>query len=71
MKAEKFKIGDMRDSDTMNRIKHKLLEYEGIIAVRVDMQADTVSVDYDENDYNSETIKTFINNQGLDVKTVM
>ncbi len=71
MKADKFIIDNMRDADTMKGIKHSLTKQEGIIAVRVDMQADTITVDYDENDYDSEGIKSLINRQGLDVKGII
>ncbi len=70
MKADKFIINNMKDADTMNGIKHTLTKQEGIIAVRVDMQADTITVDYDEDDYDSERIKLLINREGLDVKGI-
>lgn len=71
MKANKFFINGMKDADTMNKIKHTLTGQQGIAAVRLDMQASTITIDYDENDFNSEKVKTLINQQGLDVKGIM
>lgn len=71
MKAGKFIINQMLDSRAMNNIKHELMEQQGIIAVRMDMNANTITIDYDEDDYNSEQLKSLINQHGIDVKGIM
>ena len=71
MRADKFIVNTMKDVNEMNKIKHTLMEKHGINAVRMDMQANTITIDYDEDNYNSESLRSLVGQQGLDVKTIM
>ena len=67
MKANRFTISDINDSNKIRSIEQSIQSHEGINAVRVDVQASTVTVDYDEGRYNKGEIKDFITQAGLSV----
>ncbi|HEY9061698.1 MAG TPA: heavy-metal-associated domain-containing protein [Pseudobacteroides sp.] len=68
MKANKFVISGLNDPKDIRNIEQTILHsHEGINAVRVDMEASTVTVDYDEGRYTEEDIKSFVSHTGLNV----
>lgn len=67
MKANKFIISGLNDSDKISDIEQTIRSHSGVNAVRVDMQADTVTVDYDEGRYSEGDIKNFVTQAGLNV----
>ena len=70
MKANKFIVSGLNDAGRIPDIKQSIHSHEGINAVRIDMQANTVTVDYDESRYSEGDVRNFINQSGLDVKQV-
>ncbi len=66
MKANKFVVSGINDSD-INTYEQSIKSHDGINAARIDMQANTVTVDYDEGKCSTEEIKSFINEAGLKV----
>lgn len=69
MKANKFIVNGL-NSDRIPDIKASIHSREGINAVRIDMQANTVTVDYDEGRYTEGDIKGFVSQTGLNVTQV-
>ncbi|MCX8132271.1 MAG: cation transporter [Clostridia bacterium] len=71
MKANKFIVTGLRDADKIRDIEQSLKNsHNGINAVRIDMEASTVTVDYDEARYSEGEIKDFVNQTGLSVTKV-
>ncbi|MCX7747624.1 MAG: heavy-metal-associated domain-containing protein [Clostridia bacterium] len=70
MKANKFIVNGLTDASKIPDIKASIRSHDGINSVRVDMQANTVTVDYDEGRYNEGDIKNFVNETGLNVTQV-
>lgn len=70
MKANKFIISGFNKPDQIADIEQKIRNRGGINAVRFDMQADTVTVDYDEGRYSEGDIKNFVTDTGLIVISV-
>lgn len=70
MKANKFIISDLIDNSAIPAIKDSISLHDGINAVRIDMQASTVTVDYDEGRYSEKQIENFINQAGLTVDKI-
>jgi copper chaperone CopZ len=69
MKAKKFNISGLNNSKEISHIEQAIHSHEGINAVRVDTQANTVTVDYDEGRYKESDIANYINQTGLKVNT--
>ncbi len=67
MKANKFVISEFNDFNKISDIEKTIHSHSGINAVRVDMQASTVTVDYDEGRYTEGDIKNFVSQAGLKV----
>ncbi len=67
MKANKFVISGLDDPKNISNIENSIFSNDGINAVRVDMQASTVTVDYDEGRYSEKDIESFVNQAGLSV----
>lgn len=68
MKANKFVISGLNDPKDIRNIERTILHsHEGINSVRVDMEASTVTVDYDEGRYTEDDIKIFVSDTGLNV----
>lgn len=67
MRANKFVISNINDSNKINTIQQSIHSHDGINAVRVDMVANTVTVDYDESRYSEGDIKDFVTKAGLNV----
>ncbi len=70
MKANKFIISDLIDNSAIPAIKDSISSHDGINAVRIDMQASTVTVDYDEGRYSEKQIANFVNQAGLTVDKI-
>jgi copper chaperone CopZ len=70
MKANKFIVSDLVDSSAIPAIKQSISSHDGINSVRVDMQASTVTVDYDEARYSEKHIQDFISQAGLNVDKI-
>lgn len=70
MKANKFVISGKPDPEKISDIKQAIQSHGGINAVRIDTQANTVTVDYDEARYSEGDIKSFVSQAGLNVTHV-
>lgn len=70
MKANKFVLGNMIDSSAIPAIKQSISSHDGINAVRIDTQANTITVDYDEGRYTEQDIKNFVGQAGMSVTQV-
>ena len=70
MKANKFVISNNINTDAIPSIKESITSHDGINAVRFDMQAKTVTVDYDEEKYSEKQIASLINQAGLTVNKI-
>jgi copper chaperone CopZ len=70
MKANKFVVTGIIYDDRIPGIKQSIRSHEGVNSVRVDAQANTVTVDYDEARYSEGEIKSFISQAGLDVAKI-
>ncbi|MCX7708609.1 MAG: heavy-metal-associated domain-containing protein [Clostridia bacterium] len=70
MKANKFVVTGLNDAGKIRDIEQSIHDHDGINAVRVDMQASTITVDYDEGRYNEGDIKNFVSQAGFEVKQV-
>lgn len=71
MKANKFVISGLNGPKDIRNIEQSILHsHDGINSVRVDMEASTVTVDYDEGRYTEDDIKGFVNETGFDVVKV-
>ncbi len=71
MKANKFVISGLNDPKDLRNIEQSILHsHDGINAVRVDMEASTVTVDYDESRYTEDDIKGFVTQTGFNVVKV-
>jgi len=69
MKANKFIVSGL-DAGKIPDIKQSIHSHDGINQVRIDMQASTVTVDYDEARYSEGDIGNFVSQAGLSVKQV-
>lgn len=67
MKANKFTVANLNDASKITQIKESIHSRDGINAVRVDMHAGTVTVDYDDERYSENDIKNLVSATGLDV----
>lgn len=67
MKANKFEFTGSIDADKIPNIKKSITGHDGINAVRVDMEASTVTVDYDDARYSEGDIKNFVSQAGVNV----
>jgi copper chaperone CopZ len=70
MKANKFIVTGLEDGSEIRDIEQSIHSHSGVNAVRVDMQASTVTVDYDEARYSEGDIKNFVSQTGLNVTKV-
>lgn len=70
MKANKFVVSNLKDANKISSIEQTIHSHEGVNAVRVDMQAQTVTVDYDEGRYSEGDIRNFVAQTGLTVTKV-
>ncbi len=70
MKANKFIVTGLNDGSRITEIKQSINSHSGINAVRIDMQSNTVTVDYDEGKYSEGDIKEFVSQAGLNVSKV-
>lgn len=70
MKANKFVFNGSVDESQIPKIKDSIRFHDGISAVRVDTNAKTVTVDYDEARYSEEDIKNFVSQTGLNIQQV-
>lgn len=70
MKANKFVITGTIDESKIVDIKRSIHSHDGINAVRVDTQANTVTVDYDEARYTEGDIRNFVSQSGLNVTNI-
>lgn len=70
MKANKYIVTGLTDASKIPHIKESIRAHEGVNAVRVDMQANTITVDYDEARYSEGDIKNFVSEMGLNVTEV-
>jgi|GEM_PF-1108718 len=70
MKANKFVITDSIDESRIADIERSIHSHDGINAVRIDAQANTVTVDYDEGRYSEGDIMNFVSQTGLSVRKV-
>ena len=70
MKANKFYIQGLNNSGMIRQIEQSINSHDGINAVRVDMEADTVTVDYDDGRYTENDIKKFVTQTGLVVNEI-
>lgn len=71
MKANKFVVTGLANPATILHVKHSICAHDGINAVRVDTQASTVTVDYDEAKYSEGDIKNLVGQTGVNVTKVM
>jgi copper chaperone CopZ len=67
MKANKFTVANLNDASKITQIKESIHSHDGINAVRFDMQAGTVTVDYDDGKYTESDIRNLVNSAGLNV----
>jgi len=67
MKANKFVISNLNALDKITNIEHSIHSHDGVNAVRVDMQANTITIDYDESRYSKVDIQNLIAQTGLNV----
>lgn len=70
MKANKFVISGSIDPRKIADIEKFIRSHEGINAARVDLQATTVTVDYDEGRYSEQDISCFVKEAGIHVAQV-
>lgn len=70
MKANKFIVKGLSGTADIPQIKQSIHAHSGINAVRIDTQAGTVTVDYDEGRYTEQDIMNFVNSAGLTVTGV-
>jgi copper chaperone CopZ len=70
MKANKFEVSGLSDAKKIPNIEQSIHSHDGINAVRVDMNANTITVDYDDGRYNEGDIKNFVSQTGLTVVNV-
>jgi copper chaperone CopZ len=70
MKVNKFRVRGLDNNTSTSDIEQSVLSHKGINAVRVDMNAETVTVDYDDRKYTQEDIENFVNEAGLNVTEV-
>lgn len=67
MKAKRFTISGVANPKDISHIEHSIHQHEGINAVRVDMQANTITVDYDELRCKESDIADYINHSGIKI----
>lgn len=70
MKANKFYISGLDHSRDIPDIKRAINSHEGVNAVRIDVEANTVTVDYDDGRYDEGDIKNFVTQTGLQVTQI-
>ena len=70
MKANKFTVSNLSAASNIEEIKRSIHSHQGINAVRLDMQAGTVTVDYDEARCSENDVRNFVNSTGLNVMQV-
>jgi Copper chaperone len=67
MKAKRFTISGVASPKDISHIEHSIHQHEGINAVRVDLQANTITVDYDEHKCMESDIEGYINHSGIKI----
>lgn len=71
MKANKFFVAQLIGADKIQDIEQKINSHDGINAARVDTNANTVTVDYDDGKYDIDDIKGFVNEAGVTVISIV
>lgn len=61
MRADKFKVPGLKSSDDMTLYSDTISKLDGVNAVRVDIMANTVTVDYDESKISEKELQSKIN----------
>lgn len=69
MKAIKYKVTSI-PAEQMHKIEDSIGSYDGINQVRIDPVASTITVDYDDSEFNERDIKYLIDHTGVNIKTV-
>lgn len=70
MKANKFYLTEIPDLARIPDIKNSIRSHEGVNSVRIDTQASSVTVDYDEFKYSEDDIRNLVNAAGLTVTDI-
>lgn len=70
MKDEKFVINNKLQENEIVNIKHSIHSHDGINAVRFDLQSNTITLDYDEEQHSKEDLIDIINQSGVHVSTL-
>jgi hypothetical protein len=71
MKADKYIFNQVEDLNVLREVEGSLLDQDGINAVRLDMGANTITVDYNEKNLNSEKIQKIIAQYGVDIRPMI
>lgn len=69
MKDEKFIIDQSFNWDNITQVKQTILSKNGINAIRFDREANTITLDYDDNKYNKQQLLRMVKDSGLDAYT--
>lgn len=70
MKVNKYVIKNNMDPESVDNVKESIGGHSGINAVRIDLLANTVTVDFDDDKVNDNDIKNIIGNAGLSIKNI-
>ncbi|RKD31555.1 cation transporter [Thermohalobacter berrensis] len=61
MRAKKFRVSNLTNETDITTIESSLSQLKGVNAVRVDVVADTVTVDFNENEIDEKQIQSQLN----------
>jgi len=68
MRVKKYRIENLKNQKDTNRLQSYLADVDGVKAVRIDSQADTVTVEFDENATSEQNIIAQIQQSGAEIK---
>ena len=69
MKVSKYTVNGLENDNSAQNIKQSIRMYSGIHAIRVDKNSNTITIDYDDEQYSNQDIENFVNLSGLTVKS--
>jgi len=70
MKVNKFTVSGFNSPDEIAYIEGDIHAHDGVKAVRLDMQASTITVDYDDKKCSEWDVRDFVTHAGLNIVNI-
>lgn len=68
MRVKKYRVDNLNKAKNATRLQSYLADVDGVKAVRIDSQADTVTVEFDENATSEQNIIAQIQQAGVEIR---